>query len=183
MLNEIKRLHVYLEKPARVDIEMWFHWKQIISLSFDREIHLGKTSRVQGWVGGVLFDINNRTNFFQIPNHWPTYKELYCENTRWEINWCNKVSFSFNAINLYFELEKRLLVTSVLMLDLKPNSWGKNPTKLDHFSKQPTIIIEIPFDIIITNYVRNMTSITFMFVFLSLAYCFSERISARWLQG
>ena len=44
-----KRLHVYLEKPARVDIEiMCFHWKQIISLSFDREIHLGKTSRVQG---------------------------------------------------------------------------------------------------------------------------------------
>ena len=49
MLNEKKRLHVYLEKPARVDIEiMCFHWKQIISLSFDREIHLGTTSRVQG---------------------------------------------------------------------------------------------------------------------------------------
>lgn len=44
MLNEKKRLHVYLEKPARVDIEMCFHWKQIISLSFDREIHLGTTS-------------------------------------------------------------------------------------------------------------------------------------------
>lgn len=71
---------------------------------------------------------------------------------------------------------------SVLMLNVEPNSSGKNPKNLDHLFKQPTITIQVPFDIIISNYVRNTTSITCILVFLSIAYYFSKRISTKWLQ-
>ena len=61
--------------PTRVHIGIkCFPWKQIISLFFYREIHLGTTSQVQGCVRGVLFDTSNRNIYH---NRWVKTKVPY----------------------------------------------------------------------------------------------------------